>query len=459
MNSKSTADSKNADRRRFLKSSAALAGLALGGAPLAHAQAPGSDSSDSRPPKDLSYGVRSRFETSVRTVTLGGPRDVTPGLPPGEMGQRLTPLHESTGIITPSALHFMTGRGARLPDIDPREHRLMIHGMVDRPLVFSMEELKRLPSVSRIHFIECAGNSGVSHYKAMVKALEVAKNPALTKSTFVIQQVHGRVSTSEWTGVPLSLLLKEAGVQKNASWLVAEGADANRHAKSIPLEKGLDDVIVAYSQNGEAVRPEQGYPLRLVVPGWEGVSNVKYLRSIKVVDKPYYLKVETANYTNLTPDGKASWFEFQVGPKSVITFPSDAHQLSGAGLYEISGLAWSGRGKIARVEVSTNGGRNWTDAQLQQPVFSKAFTRFRLGWNWDGGETLIQSRCTNEFGDIQPTMRELADLWGNRTKPPVKGSDAEDFWWSAPIYEFFSNPIQPWRVTRDGSVHDALYKS
>ena len=452
-------NSKSADRRRFLKRSAALAGLAVGSAPFARAQSLQSDASEARPPKDLSYGLRSRFETSARTVTLGGPRDVTPGLPPGEMGQRLTPLQDSTGIITPPPLHFMTGRGARLPDIDPREHRLMIHGMVDRPLVFTMDELKRLPSVSRIHFIECAGNSGMSHYKAMVKTLEVAKSPALTKSTFVIQQVHGRVSTSEWTGVLLSTLLKEVGVQKNASWLVAEGADANRHAKSIPLEKGMDDVIVAYSQNGEAVRPEQGYPLRLVVPGWEGVSNVKYLRSIKVVDKPYFLKVETANYTNLTPDGKASWYEFQVGPKSLITFPSDAHQLPGRGLYEISGLAWSGRGKITRVEVSTNGGQTWTGAQLQQPVLSKAFTRFRLAWNWDGEETLIQSRCTNEFGDIQPTMRELGELWGNRTQPPVKGIDVQDFWQIAPIYEFFSNPIQPWRVTRDGSVQDALYKS
>lgn len=451
--------SEKSDRRGFLKRSAALAGLAAGAIPFAAAEAHPADNPEARPARDLSYGERSHFETSVRTVTLGGPRDVIPGLPPGETGQRLTPLQDSTGIITPAPLHFMTARGSHLPDIDPREHRLMIHGMVDRPLVFTMEELKRLPSVSRIHFIECAGNSGVSHYKAMVKGLETAKSPALTSSTFVIQQVHGRVSTSEWTGVLLSTLLKEAGVQKNASWLVAEGADANRHSKSIPLEKGMDDVIVAYSQNGEAVRPEQGYPLRMVVPGWEGVSNVKYLRNIKVTDKPYYLKVETANYTNLTPDGKASWYEFQVGPKSLITFPSDAHQLPGSGLYEISGLAWSGRGAIRRVEVSTNGGRTWKDAQLQQPVFRKAFTRFRMAWNWDGEETLIQSRCTNEFGDIQPTRKELATLWGDKRQPPVPGSDVENFWESAPIFEFFSNPIQPWRILRDGSVHDALYKA
>jgi sulfane dehydrogenase subunit SoxC len=319
----------------------------------------------------------------------------------------------------------------------------MIHGMVDRPLVFTMEELKRLPAVSRIYFLECTGNSGLSHYKAMVKALQAANSPDLTKSTFVIQQVHGRVATSEWTGVPLSLLLKEAGVQKNASWLVAEGADAGKHSKSIPLEKGMDDVLVAYAQNGEALRRENGYPLRLVVPGFQGVNNVKYIRSIKVVDKPYYLKVETANYTNLKPDGKASWYEYQVGPKSLITFPSDAHQLPARGLYEISGLAWSGRGAIAKVEVSTDSGRTWKNAHLQQPVLRKAFTRFRLPWNWDGAETHIMSRCTNEYGDIQPTMIELAKLWGDTRDPHIPAAEIEKFWESAAIMEFLSNPIQP----------------
>src|SRR5450759_270821 len=352
-------NSRNSNRRGFLKRGAALAGLAVGAMPFANAQTPSADTPEARPPKDLSYGVRSRFENSVRTVTLGGPRDVIPGLPPGEMGQRLTPLQDSSGIITPASLHFMTGRGSQLPDIDPKEHRLMIHGMVDRPLVFTMDELKRLPSVSRIYFLECTGNSGLSHYKAMMKTLRAAKSPELTKKTHVIQQVHGRTATSEWTGVSLSLLLKEAGVQKNASWLVAEGADAGKHSKSIPLEKGMDDVLVAYAQNGEALRRENGYPLRLVVPGFQGVNNVKYIRSIKVVDKPYYLKVETANYTNLKPDGKASWYEYQVGPKSLITYPSDAHTLPEPGLYEISGLAWSGRGAIVRVEVSTDSGRTW----------------------------------------------------------------------------------------------------
>ena len=321
-------NSKNPNRRGFLKGSAALAGLAVGAIPFANRKSLAAEPPDDRASLDLSYGERSHFETSVRSLTLGGVRDI-PGMPPpsNEMGQRLTPLQDSTGIITPASLHFMTGRGAHLPDIDPKEHRLMIHGLVDRPLVYDMEELKRLPSVSRIYFLECTGNSGLSHYKAMVRALRAANNPELTKSTHVIQQVHGRTATSEWTGVPLSLLLKEAGVQKNASWIVAEGADAGKHSKSIPLEKGLDDVLVAYYQNGEALRRENGYPLRLIVPGFQGVNNVKYIRSIKITDKPYYLKVETANYTNLKPDGKASWYEYQVGPKSVITYPSDAHTL------------------------------------------------------------------------------------------------------------------------------------
>lgn len=452
-------NSKNPNRRGFLKGSAALAGLAVGAIPFGNGKTFAAETPEADPPKDLSYGERSRFETSIRTLTLGGVRDIVPGMPPplGEMGQRLTPLQDSVGIITPSSLHFMTGRGSHLPDIDPREHRLMIHGMVERPLVFTMEELKRLPSVSRIFFIECTGNSGLSHYKAMTKALQVANSPALTKSTFVIQQVHGRVATSEWTGVPLSLLLKEAGVRKNASWLVAEGADPGRHSKSIPLQKGMDDVLVAYSQNGEALRREQGYPLRLVVPGFQGVNNVKYIRSIKVTDKPYYLKVETANYTNLKPDGKASWYEYQVGPKSLITYPSDAHQLPGHGLYEISGLAWSGRGAIARVEVSTNSGRTWKDANLQQPVLRKAFTRFRMGWNWDGAETHIMSRCTDEYGTIQPTMIELAQLWGDTREPRIPASEIEKFWESAAIMEFLSNPIQPWKVGQDGRVQDALY--
>ena len=345
----------------------------------------------------------------------------------------MTPLQDSIGIITPSSLHYVTTHGYDPPDIDPRQHRLLIHGMVDRPLIFTLEELKRLPSVSRIHFLECAGNS------------DLDRDDQANAET--VQETHGQTSCSEWTGVLLSLLLKEAGVQKGASWLVAEGADAGKHTKSIPLEKAMDDVLVAYGQNGEAVRPEQGYPLRLLVPGWEGISNVKWLRRIKVVDQPYMTKWESTMYASLRPDGKARWFQFEMGPKSVITFPSGGQRLPGRGFYEITGLAWSGGGAIRRVEVSTDGGRTWKDAQLQEPVLRMAHTRFRFPWNWDGEEAVLQSRCTDERGDVQPTLAELGKIWG--VNP--------DYWQSTTNRINHFNAIQPWKVTRDGSVHNAMF--
>ncbi|MBZ5698508.1 MAG: sulfite dehydrogenase [Acidobacteriia bacterium] len=455
-------NSKMSDRRGFLKGTAAMAGLAVGAIPFANGNAlasvtPGEPNTsmgvtklgvtpDEPNIQDLLYGGRSRYETTVRIPSVGWN---------GATGLRnLTPLQDSIGVITPSSYHYLVQHDMHITNIDPRQHTLMIYGMVDRPLVFTMEELKRLPSVSRIHFLECTGNSGLMHYKSMLHDQKLGR-----ADLTVIQAMHGRVSTSEWTGVPLSLLLKGAGVQKQASWLVAEGADLCRHAKSFPLAKAMDDVIVAYGQNGEALRREQGYPLRLVVPGWQGVNNVKYVKRIKLVDKPYYLGRETSSYTNLKPNGKASWYESQVGPKSLITYPSDAHHLPERGLYEISGLAWSGRGAISRVEVSTDGGRTWKDAQLQQPVFRKAFTRFRLGWNWSGAETVIMSRCTNEYGDIQPTMLELAKLWGDQVTPHYTGEEIEHWWETAAIMEFLNNPILPWRVKPDGSVQDALYNT
>jgi sulfane dehydrogenase subunit SoxC len=458
-------NSMRADRRGFLKGSAALAGLAVGSLPFANGKAlasvtpglidngePASKrgvTPDEPTIEDLAYGGRSRYENTERAHSVG---------PLNLVGLRnLTPLQDTIGVITPASLHYVVQHGHDLPNIDPREHRLLIHGMVDRPLVFTMEELKRLPSVSRIHFLECTGNSGMMHYKSMMRDLK--KDPESAKGTYVIQTMHGRVSTSEWTGVPLSLLLKEAGVQAGASWIVAEGNDMQRHSKSCPLAKAMDDVIVAYGQNGEALRRENGYPLRLVVPGFQGVNNVKFLRSIKVVDKPYFLQIENEAYTNLRPDGKATWYESQVGPKSIITFPSDPHKLPGRGFYEISGLAWCGRGLVSRVEVSTDNGLTWKDAQLQEPVFRKAFTRFRLGWNWDGAETVIMSRCTNEFGDIQPTMLELAQLWGSGREPRIPAADILKLWETANVGEFLNNPIQLWRVKQDGSVQDALYSS
>jgi len=444
-------NSNNPDRRGFLKRSAALAGLAVGAIPFAKGKAHAAEIQMPDDPtiEDLSYGARSRYETTNRVHSVGALN--ANGL------RNLTPLQDTMGVITPAALHFLVLREQHLPNIDPREHTLLIHGMVDRPLIFTMEELHRLPSVSRIHFLECTGNSGLMHYKSYLA--DKKRSPELTKDIHIIQALHGRTSCSEWTGVPLSLLLQEAGVQKGAKWIVAEGNDTEHHAKSMALEKCLDDVIVAYGQNGEALRREQGYPLRLIVPGWQGVNNVKYLRNIKVVDKPYYFQSETSAYTNLRPDGKATIYESQVGPKSLITFPCDAHHLKEPGYYQITGLAWCGRGAISRVEVSTDNGKTWKDAVLQTPVFRKAHTRFRFDWHWNGSETVIMSRCTNEFGDIQPTMLELAQLWGNNREPHLSGEAVERFWESANISEFLNNPIQLWKIGQDGSVTDALYST
>ena len=419
-------DAKEPGRRRFLKEGAALAGLALGAGPIRSAS--GQTAGSEAPPEDpRAYGVRSRFENSAR-----GPLE--PGYGPGG-----TPLQDSMGIITPSGLHFQIGgfpSPSPPPDIDPRQYRLLIHGLVDRPLILTLAELKRLPSVSRIHFIECAGNTDPS--------IDPSR-PLARQTRETVQETHGSTACSEWTGVLLSLLLKEAGVQRGASWIVADGADPNKRAKSMPLEKARDDVIVAYGQNGEAIRPEQGYPLRLVTPGWEGVHNIKWLRQIKVVGQPYMTRDDAVKYSILRPDGTARWFMFEMGPNSVITFPSGKQQLSSRGFYEIRGLAWSGGGVVRRVEVSTDGGRTWKDAQLQEPVLRIAHTRFRFPWNWDGEEAVLQSRCTDERGAVQPSLAEMGRIWGANP----------EYWKSHQALHF--NPIQPWKVTREGSVSNAMF--
>jgi sulfane dehydrogenase subunit SoxC len=295
----------------------------------------------------------------------------------------------------------------------------MIHGMVDRPLTFTVDELKRLPSVTRVHFLECIGNRSKPTHKT-------------------VAQTHGMTSCSEWTGVSLSLLLKEAGVQTGASWIVAEGAEEIKGASSIPLAKAMDDCLVCYGQNGEPVRPQQGFPLRLVVPGFEGIYQTKYLRRIKVVDR-YYMTYN--DYGHLQKDPKVVALTVQIGPKSVITFPSAGQKLSGPGFYEISGLAWSGGGAVRRVEVSTDGGRSWKDAEFRTPAYRMAHTRFALVWNWDGKACELLSRCTDELGTVQPTRAQVAKFWNEPLTPEfrVKGAD---------------NTIQPWRVASDGNVHN-----
>jgi len=420
-------NAKERDRRRFLKEGVALAGLAMGAIRSANGQAPGSEQPGIRPGKFRAYGERSRFETAVRMQKSPG------------SSSSFAPLQDQMGIITPSALFFVQSvysSGDDPLDIDPQQHRLLIHGMVDRPLTFTMDELKRLPSVSRIHFIECEGNSRFSIR---------GKNDAGVAET--AQEIHGISGCSAWTGVLVSLLLREAGVQKGASWLIAEGAETNKMVRSIPLEKAMDDVIVAYGQNGEALRPENGYPVRLVVPGWDGNINIKWLRRIKVVDQPYMTHQESATRPSLRLDGKARWFQWEMGPKSVITRPSGGQRLPSRGFYEITGLAWSAGGAIRRVEVSTDGGRTYKDAQLQEPVLRKAFTQFTFPWNWNGEETVLQSRCTDERGDVQPTLAELGKIWGV----------TPEYWQATTNHINHFNPIFPWKVTREGSVHNALF--
>ena len=433
-------DSKQADRRRFLKGSAALAGLASAGVIYpASAQTP--TTGDRRPDEWYDYGVRSRFVKSMRIGTNGRRgRDPRPGVP-RDYGFR-TPLQDTFGTITPASLHFIINHGYDPPDIDPAEHRLMIHGLVDRPLIFTLDELQRLPSVTRMHFVECAGNStpsGTGFAPGLARTLPPAN----------VQQTHGLTSCSEWTGVPLSLLLEQAGVKRNGTWVVAEGVEQGMHMKSIPIEKALDDTLVVYGQNGEPIRPEQGYPLRLLTPGYEGINNVKWLRRIKVVDQPYMGMRESTKYPSLRVDGKARWFQFEMGPKSVITRPSGGQRLAGPGFYEITGLAWSGGGTIRKVEVSTDGGRTWKEAEVQGPAHSKAHTRFRMPWTWNGSEVELQSRCTDDRGDVQPSAAELGRFIG--------ASLSLDYFKERPDSINHFNAIQPWRVMRDGSVQNAIF--
>jgi sulfane dehydrogenase subunit SoxC len=347
-----------------------------------------------------------------------------------------SPLQDSVGMITPSSLHFTISHGFEPPDIDPQEHHLLIHGMVDRPLIFSVDELKRLPFVNRFHFVECHGNSSPRGPGGDARISKEATP----------QETHGFTSCSQWTGVLLSTLLKEAGVQKGATWMIAEGADEPKHSKSIPIGKGLDDALVAYGQNGEPVRPEQGFPLRLIVPGWQGINNVKWLRRIDLVDEPYMAMMETSRYPSMRLDGKSRWFEFELGPKSVITRPAGGYKMPGPGFHEITGLAWSGAGAVKRVEVSTDGGKTWKDAQLHDPIARKAHTRFSAPWTWDGNEAVLQSRCTDETGTVQPTILEVAKLWNADVDFLLKTQQV--------VGDF--NAIQPWKVNRDGSVQNAL---
>ena len=329
-----------------------------------------------------------------------------------------TPLHALDGIITPNGLCFERHH-AGIAEIDPAMHRLMINGLVDTELVFTVADLKRFPRVNRIHFLECAANSGMEWRGAQLNGC---------------QYTHGMVHCVMYTGVSLRHVLEEAGLKTNAKWVLAEGADAAAMTRSIPLEKILDDCMIAYAMNGEALRPEQGYPLRLVVPGWEGNMWIKWLRRLEVGDQPWMQREETSKYTDLLANGKARRFTFEMDVKSVITSPSpQAPLLHGRGQTVISGIAWSGKGTIKRVDVTLDGGRNWTTARIDGPSISKALHRFYFDFDWDGSPLLIQSRAIDEAGFVQPTKDELRAARGENS-----------------IYH--NNGIQTWQVKADGTV-------
>jgi len=397
------------DRRFFLR-----AGVA-GGAALMTASASAVERKEwmKAPGEGMSgSGAPSSHESHIVRAPIGSSPGTT------GTGASRTPLQFLDGIITPSRLHFERHH-AGIPDIDPAEHRLVIHGLVERPLSFSLDALARYPMVSRIQFLECSGNSGASMAPEPVQGTCGA--------------LHGLVSASEWGGVPLSVLLEEAGVKPEGKWLVADGADAAMMSRSVPLDKIMDDAIVALYQNGERLRPSNGYPMRLFLPGWEGNMSVKWLRTIKVIDQPAMTKDETSKYSDLQKDGVTKLFSFPMGVKSVITSPSPGLSMTVPGVYQISGIAWTGAGKIKRVEVSTDGGNSWAEASLDEHVMSKCLTRFRSAWRWDGSPSVILSRATDESGSVQPTRDRVLS---ERS--------------SAAFYHY--NGIQAWRVADSGEV-------
>lgn len=331
-----------------------------------------------------------------------------------------TPLADLMGTITPSDLHFERHH-AGVPDILFENHELLVHGMVERPMVFRMHDLMRFPQVSRIRFLECSGNGGGVYSRTRMP------------TEVTVQQMDGLLSTSEWTGVAVSTILREVGVRPGASWILAEGSDSAVMSRSVPLDKVMDDSILAYGQNGERLRPEQGYPLRLFNPGYEGNTSVKWLRRIEVTDRPTHTRDETSKYTDPLGDGTVRQFSLTMDAKSVITFPSYPYALPEQGWWELRGLAWSGRGRVTRVEVSTDGGGSWVDADIQGPILSKATVRFRHLFEWRGRDTVIMSRATDETGYVQPTVQQLWEARGERTS-------------------YHQNHQRAWKIARTGEV-------
>ncbi len=407
-------------RRGFLTGGAVAAGGALLGAGAARAGDPAilekqpwaqylGEGVDARP-----YGYPSPFEAHVVR------RDVPWLTADAVSSVNFTPLHELDGIITPNGLCFERHH-AGIAEVDPAEYRLMINGLVDRSLVFTLSDLMRFPRVNRVHFLECAANSGMEWRGAQLNGC---------------QFTHGMIHNVMYTGVRLSDLLNEAGVKTTGKWILPEGADASAMTRSIPMEKAMEDCLVAFKMNGEALRPEQGYPVRLVVPGWEGNMWVKWLRRIEVGDEPWHHREETSKYTDLLPNGKARFFTWEMDAKSVITNPSPQAPIThGPGPMVLTGVAWSGRGTIPRVDVTLDGGANWVEARMDGPSLDKSMHRFYHDFVWDGRPLLLQSRAHDSTGYVQPTKDELRKARGENS-----------------IYH--NNGIQTWAVNESGEAEN-----
>jgi len=404
------------DRRLFMRT------LALGAAGTATGIAAAQSVSEGQPEWMLvpgatteDYGQPSRYElerTKRWTVPPAGQAAT------GRSIVAFTPHHLMHGTLTPGGLHFEVNHHG-IPDIDPDRHELIIHGLVRQPIKLSLDAIANYPTETHQYFLECSGNSGRLW------------GPEATPAT--LDLTHGLLSGSEWTGVPLSILLDEAGVLPSAKWVIAEGGDSGSLSRSVPLDKALDDSLIVLYQNGERLRPGQGYPMRLFNPGFEGNTSIKWVRALYLSDKPAMSRFETSTYTDLMPDGKALQFSLGMDVKSVITRPSNANALPKKGVYEVTGLAWTGNGTISRVEVSADGGKTWGEAALQDPVLPKMLTRFRIPWEWQGGTAVLQSRAIDEAGRVQPTRTELMAARGNKGR-----------------YHF--NGIHSWGVGEDGGI-------
>lgn len=413
------------DRRSFLRKAFIAAGGAAGALALPKVFAadvgegdpailnlPAHSKGLGQPVASRGYGLPSKYEENLQ-------RRESPGLTRvGAASVSFAPLQGFFGIITPSGLHFERHHQGWW-DVDPSQHRFMINGLVANPKVYTMDDLLRMPSISRMHFLECGANTGMEWGNVAVPT---------------VQYTHGMLSCCEFTGVPLKWLLDDCGIDlKKAKFILAEGADGSSMTRTINLANALDDVMVAYGMNGEMLRPENGYPLRLVVPGVQGVSWVKYLRRIEVGDMPYATKDETLHYVDLMPDGQHRQYSSIQEVKSVITSPSGGQVLVDKGYFNVTGIAWSGRGKIRKVDVSIDGGKNWKVARLETPILDKCLTRFNIDWTWDGGDAILMSRATDSTGQVQATIAEMRKVRGSKS-----------------IYH--NNAIQSWLVSANGEV-------